>query len=279
MKKNILLVSSTLVASILLSGCSLSNPFGIGYEKSACEMSSGFGVCGEPKKIYANRDKIKKLQNDYMNSGYKEELFFGINDTGDMLVKESREGDWQRYDTSSIKTDIEKLLKDKKALVEKANDDKRISSGISYGQDVPVTVGTDLSVKYTIQKPLIETRTNVGEIIRDNGLIQKIWIAPVVDNKNDLVSAHEIYLVVKEPKWVVGEETPKNVKRATDLPTPISDGVLKRLDTFNEHQAKVIDSFNTDNKGALLEEIQKESNEQINDNQDLNLLNNYIKEK
>ena len=88
MKKTILL---SVFAATIFSGC-FSNPFGIGYEKSSCEVSSGFGVCGEPKKIYTHRDKIKQLQSDYMKSGYDGDLYFGINDSGEMLVKEDREG-------------------------------------------------------------------------------------------------------------------------------------------------------------------------------------------
>lgn len=281
MKNNVKIISFVLLASILFSGCSFSNPFGIGQEKSACEVSAGFGVCGEPKKIYLHRDKIKQLQNDYMKSGYDEELFFAINETGDMLVKSERDDNWQRYDGSKIQKEINKRLSKQKSEEKKLDETKRISGNISLGQDIPVTMGNDLSLIYQNQKPLIETRTNVGEIIRDNGLIQKIWIAPVVDSKKDLISAHEIYLVVKEPRWVVGEETPKQIKSSNIglIPTPISKDLLTKTQSLNEHEEKVVSHFNNNNKGGLLEEIANDPKANFLENkEDLNLINNFIQE-
>ena len=177
MKKQILLAT---LAAIIFSGCSWSNPFGIGYEKSSCEMSSGFGVCGEPKQIYTHRDAIKKVQSDYMQSGYEESLYFGINDSGQILVKEEREGRWTLYNGSKVQEKINKKLKEKKTSLDNFESSKRISGQISMGQDIPVTAETDLSIKYKAQAPLIETRTNVGDIIRDNGLIQKIWVVQLL---------------------------------------------------------------------------------------------------
>lgn len=276
MKKQILLAT---LAAIIFSGCSWSNPFGIGYEKSSCEMSSGFGVCGEPKQIYTHRDAIKKVQSDYMQSGYEESLYFGINDSGQILVKEEREGRWTLYNGSKVQEKINKKLKEKKTSLDNFESSKRISGQISMGQDIPVTAETDLSIKYKAQAPLIETRTNVGDIIRDNGLIQKIWVAPVIDSKKDLIAAHHIYLVVKEPKWIVGEDTPKQVKQnqVGIIPTPISTNVLKKVQTINEHQENVVNFYNNNNKGGLIEEINKDSQQDSN-NEELNLINNFIQE-
>ncbi len=276
MKKQILLAT---LAAIIFSGCSWSNPFGIGYEKSSCEMSSGFGVCGEPKQIYTHRDAIKKVQSDYMQSGYEESLYFGINDSGQILVKEEREGRWTLYNGSKVQEKINKKLKEKKTSLDNFESSKRISGQISMGQDIPVTAETDLSIKYKAQAPLIETRTNVGDIIRDNGLIQKIWVAPVIDSKKDLIAAHHIYLVVKEPKWIVGEDTPKQVKQnqVGVIPTPISTNVLKKVQTINEHQENVVNFYNNNNKGGLIEEINKDSQQDSN-NEELNLINNFIQE-
>lgn len=276
MKKQILLAT---LAAIIFSGCSWSNPFGIGYEKSSCEMSSGFGVCGEPKQIYTHRDAIKKVQSDYMQSGYEESLYFGINDSGQILVKEEREGRWTLYNGSKVQEKINKKLKEKKTSLDNFESSKRISGQISMGQDIPVTAETDLSIKYKAQAPLIETRTNVGDIIRDNGLIQKIWVAPVIDSKKDLIAAHHIYLVVKEPKWIVGEDTPKQVKQnqVGVIPTPISTNVLKKAQTINEHQENVVNFYNNNNKGGLIEEINKGSQQDSN-NEELNLINNFIQE-
>lgn len=273
MKKTILL---SVFAATIFSGC-FSNPFGIGHEKSSCEVSSGFGVCGEPKKIYTHRDKIKQLQSDYMKSGYDGDLYFGINDSGDMLVKDDREGRWMNYNGSRIQAEIEALL-EKKDPVRIQDAKIRKASPSMITQDIPVTNENDLSVKYMLQKPVIQTRTNVGEVIRDNGLVQKIWIAPVVDSKNDLISAHEIYLVVKEPKWVVGEDTPKNMKNIGEIPTPMSEKVLEKIEVEDKHQETVVNHYNNDNKAGLDNEINNgDSQEKRLENQeDLNLINQFL---
>ena len=273
MKKTILL---SVFAATIFSGC-FSNPFGIGYEKSSCEVSSGFGVCGEPKKIYTHRDKIKQLQSDYMKSGYDGDLYFGINDSGEMLVKDDREGRWMNYNGSRIQAEIESLLEKKDPVRMQDAKVRKASSGM-ITQDIPVTNENDLSVKYMLQKPVIQTRTNVGEVIRDNGLVQKIWIAPVVDSKNDLISAHEIYLVVKEPKWVVGEDTPKNMKNIGEIPTPMSEKVLEKIEVEDKHQETVVNHYNNDNKAGLSNEIKNgDSQEKKLENQeDLNLINQFL---
>ncbi len=273
MKKTILL---SVFAATIFSGC-FSNPFGIGHEKSSCEVSSGFGVCGEPKKIYTHRDKIKQLQSDYMKSGYDGDLYFGINDSGEMLVKDDREGRWMNYNGSRIQAEIESLL-EKKDPIRMQDAKVRKASSSMITQDIPVTNENDLSVKYMLQKPVIQTRTNVGEVIRDNGLVQKIWIAPVVDSKNDLISAHEIYLVVKEPKWVVGEDTPKNMKNIGEIPTPMSEKVLEKIEVEDKHQETVVNYYNNDNKAGLSNEIKNgDSQEKKLENQeDLNLINQFL---
>ena len=273
MKKTILL---SVFAATIFTGC-FSNPFGIGHEKSSCEVSSGFGVCGEPKKIYTHRDKIKQLQSDYMKSGYDGDLYFGINDTGEMLVKDDREGRWMNYNGSRIQAEIESLLEKKDPVRMQDAKVRKASSGM-ITQDIPVTNENDLSVKYMLQKPVIQTRTNVGEVIRDNGLVQKIWIAPVVDSKNDLISAHEIYLVVKEPKWVVGEDTPKNMKNIGEIPTPMSEKVLEKIEVEDKHQETVVSHYNNDNKAGLSNEIKNgDSQEKKLENQeDLNLINQFL---
>lgn len=273
MKKTILL---SVFAATIFSGC-FSNPFGIGHEKSSCEVSSGFGVCGEPKKIYTHRDKIKQLQSDYMKSGYDGDLYFGINDSGEMLVKDDREGRWMNYNGSRVQAEIESLL-EKKDPIRMQDAKVRKASSSMITQDIPVTNENDLSVKYMLQKPVIQTRTNVGEVIRDNGLVQKIWIAPVVDSKNDLISAHEIYLVVKEPKWVVGEDTPKNMKNIGEIPTPMSEKVLEKIEVEDKHQETVVNHYNNDNKAGLANEIKNgDSQEKKLENQeDLNLINQFL---
>jgi len=266
--------------SILTTGCSTENPFGVGYEHSACESSSKFGVCGSPEDVYTYRDKIRKIQNDYLKSGLDQELFFGITHNGRIMVKEGRTDKWQDYELSPWKNKIEeRVYRNSPKYSEKTNEDLyETKTKLNYfAVDIPVTEGNDLSIKYKKQGSIIQTRTNVGDMIRDNGLVQRIWVAPVVDRKGDLISAHEIYAVVKEPSWIIGESTPKKPKRRLKkLPTPISQDMLRIQNRVDENQENIIQDYNTNNYGALEHDIEDKKVKKINP--DLNQLEKFIEE-
>lgn len=66
--------------------------------------------------------------------------------------------------------------------------------------------------------PIVGTRSEESRIVRDFGVIQKAWIAPYVNEDRDLISAHDIYVVISEPKWIPGQEIPKN---SSGMKTPI----------------------------------------------------------
>ena len=128
-----------------------------------------------------------------------------------------------------------------------------------FAVDVPVTEGSDLSVKYQRQGTIIQTRTNVGDMIRDNGVVQRIWIAPVVDRKGDLISAHEIYAVVKKPEWIIGERTPRYVKKKLHkIPTPISKDILQEQNRVSQSEEDIIQDFTNDNKRGLRKSIKSQ---------------------
>lgn len=281
--KKIKLLHLSLLASlaILSTGCSLENPFGVGYEHSACESSSNFGVCGSPEDVYKYRDKIRETQNEYLKSGYEDELFFGITNDGSILVKEGRTDKWEQYSNSKIEKEIKTLLKENEDKKAENNSVNKVNGFINYNKvDIPATEGTDLSIKYQSQGRIIQTRTNIGDMIRDNGLVQKVWVAPVVDIKGDLISAHEIFVVVKDPSWIVGEETPSNTKaNMKNIPTPISTEMMKKQDQIDTHEENVIQHFNTNNEGGLIEEIQNDPRQlSEEERKNLNQIENFIKE-
>jgi len=222
MSKKIKYILSTVSVALLMSGCSTDNPFGVGYETSTCEASKSGGLCGSPSSIYQYKGKVKEIQKDYLASGYPEELFFAISREGNVMVKDERDGKWQKYEGSSYEKKIQAGLGSKY----KTN----LGSGYqSVGSDIPVGKNNDLSVSYNRTQKYIQTRTNVGRMIRDNGEYSRVWVAPYVDKKGDLISAHEIYTVIRDPEWVVGEKTPKKVvNAATPIPSPISIEMLNK---------------------------------------------------
>lgn len=289
-KKNVF--NAILTAGLLfgLTGCSLKDPFGIGYDTSSCEDSKNFGACGSPKSLYKNRDTVRQVQKDYLMSGLDQELFFAIDKEGKMLVKDDRDGKWELYETSKYKTEIDERNRSAKELIDEkegknSETNKKPSSGrtispiANYQNDIPVTKETDLSIKYQEQGPLIVSRTKVGDIIRDNGLVQQVFVSNYVDYTNDLIASHEIYVVVKEPEWVVGEKTPKSVK-VDNMPTPVSTNLLKSTEKTTAYQENVIDSYNNDQKEGVISSVINEPVKQmIENNEDVELINSFLNSK
>ena len=282
--KNI--VVTAILASIFLSGCSLKNPFGIGYEKSVSEDSKTFGVSSSPKVIHKYRDKIRKTQDDYLNSRIKDVLYFGIDKKGNMLVKKDRDADWEKYEISKWKRIIDEANK-KNAKLEaelekktKENELKeRAAKGLSdnsHLSDITVTKGNDLSIKYQEQGEMVSTRTKIGNIIRDIGKVQQVFVANYVDNSGNLVSSHELYIEVKEPSWIVGEATPRNVTNIGEIPTPISKEMLLRQNRTSEMEEKVIKSYNRGDPAAYTNSIKAQPVKSEQDLSDSRIIRDFL---
>lgn len=79
--------------------------------------------------------------------------------------------------------------------------------------EVNVTAGPIKPYRLKI-RPVIGTRTDDAKIVRDFGVVQKVWITPYVDKNDNLVASHDIYVVVKSPHWVVGEALPVAKKQS-----------------------------------------------------------------
>jgi len=232
-------------ATMFFSGCASTNVFGVGYEHSACESSSQSGVCGAPKDIYKYRDKIRKVQSDYLKSGIAKKLFFGVASNGDILVKDKRDGLWQRYKTSKYRAVIEeRLYRRTEGYTQGYTMNQPVSGYTDKGSSITDS-SDDLAIEYKNQKAsMLQTNTNVGNIIRTSGEVRKVWIAPVEDKKGDLISAHEVYTVVKKPKWVVGEETPKNTKFSqAQKPTPLNINVQKEPNKTSKKEDTLIQNY------------------------------------
>lgn len=258
--KGLLFSGATL---FVLSGCAASNPFGIGYDKSVCENAADLGFCGRPEDIYKYKNLIKKVQEDYVKSGIGQQLYFAITEDGTVLVKDSRDGKWVPYFTSKWYKIIQARLKKQKEILSKLENNNKKRTAVKanllpLAQDIPVTSANDLSVVYKKQGTILQTRTNVGNLIRDYGLIQKVWIAPYVDKKGNLVTAHEIFVVVRNPKWIVGEKYPKAINRNKlgVIPTPISQEILKMQQKYDKYNESVITYYNRGLNSNLKEILQ-----------------------
>jgi len=266
MKRKVLILTAFMGLSMVFSGCSSKNMLTVGYEKSTCEKNTKGGVCGSPVDIYKYKSKIQRVQRLYAGSGIKEDLFFAIRPDGRLLVKSSRDGVWEDYEKSKWKTILE------------------IRNGVTGKSYENRIASNSLAKKYAKQTPYIQTRTNVGRVIRDQGKVQKIWVAPVVNKKGDLVSAHEIYAVVKDPKWIIGENTPKKPKNARvgEVPTPISAGILKTAKRSDIKDDKTIHNYVNGvkpTKKRKTKKSKKKDSYQKATNSDMDLIESYLSSK
>jgi len=288
-----LLISET--AILLFTGCAASNPFGIGYDKSVCENASDLGFCGRPADIYKYKDLIKKVQKEYIESGIGQQLFFAITDDGTVLVKDRRNGKWVPYFISKWYRIIQARLKKQKELLNKMNKTSstkiyfsnkkqfyKKANLLSLAQDIPVTSANDLSVVYKKQGSVLQTRTNVGNLIRDYGQIQKVWVAPYVNKKGNLVTAHELFVVIRNPQWIVGEKYPKSLSRtkAGVIPTPISSEILKEQQKYDEFNEKIMTYYNEGLQKNLNETLQHNPHqEQKTIEKNMNIIYDFLKNK
>jgi len=288
----LLLTSGTVFFSF--NGCAASNPFGIGYDRSVCEDASQLGFCGRPADIYKYQRLIKKVQEDYVKSGIGKQLYFAITDDGTVLVKDKRDGKWVPYFTSRWYKIIQARLRRQKEILQQMQ--RKNAANVYYSryqrnrrvnllplaQNIPVTTANDLSVMYKKQGPILQTRTNVGNLIRDYGEIQKVWIAPYVDKKGNLVTAHEIFVVIRNPQWVVGEKYPKNLstEQVGVIPTPISSEILKEQQKYNQFNDKVITYYNEGLQKDLEETLHHNPyKEQKTIEKNMNIIYDFLKKK
>ena len=271
-----------------LTGCAVDNPFGIGHNKSACESGSDLGFCGRPEDIYKYKRRVKQVQQDYIKSGISQKLFFAITKDGTILVKDDRGGPWVIYNISKWKRVIDARLRREQIILTRLADRKQNYQHKAYlnqkylPQDVVVTKGNDLSIMYKKQGSILQTRTNVGNIIRDSGFIQKVWIAPYVDTDNNLVTAHEVFVVIRNPKWIVGEKKPRYVSSSKigKIPTPIPASILKAQQKYNKYDEKVINYYNTGAKKQLDQTLNNDPYKQDKEqNQKLNTIYNFLMKK
>ena len=112
-----------------------------------------------------------------------------------------------------------------------------------------------------------------------NGIIQQTFVANYADYTGDLISSHELYIVVKDPEWVVGEKAPKE-SSIQNIPTPISTELLKKQDRVNEYQERIVDRYNIDDQGAVVEAVNNDPTKIDQDQKNnMDLINSFIKKE
>ena len=88
-----------------------------------------------------------------------------------------------------------------------------------------------------------------------------------------------MYIVVKDPEWVVGEKAPKE-SSIQNIPTPISTELLKKQDRVNEYQERIVDRYNIDDQGAVVEAVNNDPTKIDQDQKNnMDLINSFIKKE
>lgn len=235
---------SILAAAMILAGCSgkesILTP---GQTESDCDAAAtNLGVCGSPKSIYVHRDKIKHIW-------FEEDQSYNIDKRGHIFNIETKE-----EVVPGVKPD------DCANYYCPGCEDDGMEDGSGTGTSVSgyykgANKNDDIRVK---NQSLIIRTPQEQAVIRDLGFVQKIWVAPHENRAGDLVSAHEMYVVIRKPKWVIGEEAPKNVRDGVQIPSLITAGVL--ADEHNAVEKKELSNvydFVSDTEPKGLEKIKQ----------------------
>jgi len=71
-------------------------------------------------------------------------------------------------------------------------------------------------------KLIVGSRQDDARVIYDIGKILKVWISPYYQG-GTLIAAHDNYVVVKKPEFIVGQSVQKEGTRPSGLVTPTGD--------------------------------------------------------
>lgn len=218
------LMMAAALGALLMSGCSSKSSLLVpGQIESDCaEGANKLGVCGNPMSIYENRDKIKKIY-------YEEGESYRVDRKGKVFNIDSGE-----EVIPGVRPD------DCGTSVCPGCDDEESAGGCGSSGGSPDSKG---EVRLAGRSMIVKTPQE-STVIRDMGWQQKVWIAPYETKKRDLVEAHGIYVVVKEPSWIIGEQMPQRVKRGVVVSSPLVIEVLTDNHmAVDRKTTKVIDDY------------------------------------
>jgi len=217
---------------LLLSGCSGKQSILVpGQSEGDCDArAQKLGVCGTPKAIYEHRDAIKHIY-------FEEDEAYRVSKNGKIYNIETGEEviPGQKPDSCGL-------------AVCPGCENEGAQGGVSADGHGTSTGGYSKPGKndgIRLQNRSLVIGTQDGQTpIRDLGLIQKLWIAPHENAAGDLISAHTIHVVVREPSWIVGEEQPKRTRNGVIIPSPVATSIFTDShDAISRHELKSIDDF------------------------------------
>lgn len=200
--KNIAILSAV---AFLMAGCSGKDSILVpGQNESDCEgKAANLGVCATPKNAYKYKDRIGKVyfeddQGYYVNKNGK---IFNV-ETNEEVIPGQKPNDCGE------------------AVCVNCDEDEASECGTG-GSGYSDSIKRKNRIKLNGRSLMVKTPQKTT-MIRDMGWQQKIWIAPLETNGDDLVEAHGVHVVIKKPSWIIGEKVPKNVNRGVVIPSVLA---------------------------------------------------------
>ncbi len=146
----------------------------VGHENFKCEATEGTGVCGTMEYVYENHERLLKEmpEIDGTEGGYavikgegNKVVLIGTTELKRVCTEE---------ETDPYEPDVEE---EKVCRYVRTVTIKRFKDELDPYEDKPVPV-------------------------REEALVQRIWIYPYVDRSGNLVEGHFIYTIVREGRWL-----------------------------------------------------------------------------
>ena len=230
---------TAIIMVLALGGCSGKESILVpGQSEGDCDVrAQKLGVCGTPKAIYEHKDAVKHI--------YFEE---------DEAYRVSKNGKIYNVDTGEEVIPGHKPDSCGLAVCPGCDNDEEETSTQSRshnGYATTAKAGKNDGIRLQNRSLVIEARQTQTPI-RDLGLIQKLWIAPHENAAGDLVSAHTIHVVVREPGWIVGEEAPKRTRNGVIIPSPMATSIFTDSHhAISRRDLNAIDDFIQEKKPDL----------------------------
>jgi len=144
----------------------------VGHENFKCEATEGTGVCGTMEYVYENHEKLLKKADSAPVPGEYTVIKGEGNKVVLIGVREFERVCRTVEDDDPVEPEEERVCTyEPKLIIKKFRDE------LDPYEDKPVP-------------------------IREEALVQRIWIYPYVDKSGNLVEGHFIYTIVREGRWL-----------------------------------------------------------------------------
>ncbi|MDQ7082123.1 MAG: type IV conjugative transfer system lipoprotein TraV [Aquificota bacterium] len=145
----------------------------VGHENFKCEATEGTGVCGTMEYVYENHEKLQLLNGKQSQT---QGSYIEIKGEGNKVVL----------------IGVREVVR----VCEMVEDDDPIEPE----EEMVCTYKPKLVIKKF--KDEMDPLPAKPVPVREEALVQRIWIYPYVDKSGNLVEGHFIYTIIREGRWL-----------------------------------------------------------------------------